>query len=390
LNKLKTNNISKSLSELIKYIEEERYEGYDPYDALKSPLFNLPFFRNNKLIRFGTQQLVKRSPINLRKLLAVPKGKNPVTLGLSIQAYSYLYKIYPEQRNDYLERIDRSIDELVELVPEGYSGNCWGYDFDWEARYASIPAYQPTIVATGFVVNSLFECYLLTGNEKAKELIISTKDFVLKDIHRTYEDDGSFIFSYSPFDEQKVFNASMKGVRILSFIYHFTNEEELKTTALKAAEFVVNAQNDNGSWYYSKKATGEWVDNYHTGYILDCLDDFNKYCEPAAKKYELSLKKGIEYYKKNFFEADRIPKFYNNNKYPIDCTSAAQSILTLTRFGEHETAKNVASYIIDAMQDEKGYFYFRKFKNYQIKTSFMRWSNAWMFVALSKLLAKKI
>lgn len=376
--------VKNSLQKLEKYIENENYRGYDPYDALKSPLFKMPFFRSNKLVKFFTQQLIKRSPINLRKLLAIPKGKNPVTLGLCIQAYSYLGEACPKERNNYLEKIDKLIDELIKLIPKGFSGTCWGYDFDWEARYASIPAYQPTIVATGFIANSLFECYRLTSNEKAMELILGTKEFVLKDINRTNEVDGSFAFSYSPFDKQKVFNASMKGVRILSFIYHFTNEEELKTTAQKAAEYVVNAQNDDGSWYYSKKVTGEWVDNYHTGYILDCLDDFIKYCKPVDSKYEESLRKGFEYYKNNFFENDIMPKFYNNKVFPIDCTSAGQSLLTLTRFGEFDLANKVAIYMIHSMQSKKGFFYFRKFKNYQIKTSFMRWSNAWMFVGLSK------
>jgi len=379
-----------SLKKLQSYIEENDYKGFDPYDALKSPLFNYPFFKSNKLVRFGTQQLVKRSPINLRKLLLVPKGKNPVTLGLCIQAYSYLSEVYVEEKKNYLKKIDGLIEELLELIPEGFSGNCWGYDFDWEARYASIPALQPTIVATGFIVNSLFECYKLTGNQKAKELIIGTKDFILQDINRSYEEDGSFVFSYSPFDKQKVFNASMKGVRILSFIYHLTKDEELKSTAIKAADYVIDSQNENGSWYYAKRSTGEWIDNYHTGYILDSLDDFINYFSHTDKKYKESLIKGFEYYTNHFFEENKIPKFYDNDLYPIDCTSAGQSILTLTRFNKTELANSVAEYMINSMQSEKGFFYFRKFKNYKINTSFMRWSNAWMFVSLSKILMKKI
>ena len=82
--------IEESLRKLINYIESQNYRGYDPYDALKSPLFKLPVLRSNKLIRFGSQQLVKRSPVNLRPLLGIPKGYNPVTLGLCIQGYSYL------------------------------------------------------------------------------------------------------------------------------------------------------------------------------------------------------------------------------------------------------------------------------------------------------------
>ena len=87
-----TEIIEESLQRLVNYIESQNYRGYDPYDALKSPLFRLPILKSNKLIRFGAQQLVKRSPLNLRPLLGIPKGYNPVTLGLCIQGYSNLVK----------------------------------------------------------------------------------------------------------------------------------------------------------------------------------------------------------------------------------------------------------------------------------------------------------
>ena len=55
--------IKKSVSLLEGYIEDQCYKGYDPYDALKSPLFSKPFFNSNKMTRFIIQQIVKRSPI---------------------------------------------------------------------------------------------------------------------------------------------------------------------------------------------------------------------------------------------------------------------------------------------------------------------------------------
>ncbi|MBL0340954.1 MAG: hypothetical protein IPP71_08505 [Bacteroidetes bacterium] len=82
--------IQQSCKQLLAYIEKEQYRGYDPYDALLSPLFGLPVLNNNKLFRFGIQQLVKRSPINLRAILQIKKGINPVTLGLCIQGYTNL------------------------------------------------------------------------------------------------------------------------------------------------------------------------------------------------------------------------------------------------------------------------------------------------------------
>lgn len=371
-----------SLEELKIFIEKHNYNGYDPYDALKSPLFKLPFFKSNKLVRFGTQQLVKRLPFSIRWLLFVPKGYNPVTLGLSIQAYAYLLNSDPNNKDIYLEKINFLIDELKTLVPDGFSGVCWGYDFDWEARHAKIPAYQPTVVATGIITNALFVAYDHTGNKEAEKLLLSAADFVVKDLKRTYEDD-TFCFSYSPFDQQKVLNASMKGVRLLAQAYSINKNKEYKDLAKKAVAYVINKQSSDGSWGYSMVKTGGWIDNYHTGYILDCLDEYQKLTNDL--EYSSNIKKGYTFYINHFITEKGEPKFYHNKKYPIDCTAASQTILTTIRFGDADIAKKVANYMHGAMQRANGGFKFRKFNNYTITTSFMRWSNAWMFTALAYL-----
>jgi len=371
-----------SLNKLKKHIESQDYKGHDPYDALKSPFFKLPILKSNKLIRFGTQQLVKRLPFSIRPLLFVPKGFNPVTLGLSIQAYAYLYQSDPDNKPAYLSKIEYLISELKKLIPDGFSGACWGYDFDWEARHAKIQAYQPTVVATGIITNALYIAYQITGHQECANLVNSAARFVLSDLKRSYKGD-SFCFSYSPNDEQRVFNASMKGVRILAQSYSLTNNKELKETAKHAINFVLNNQNEDGSWGYSLANSGSWSDNYHTGYVLDCLDEYVKLTED--KKPLESIQKGYDFYKDHFITQEGIPRFYDNNTYPIDCTAASQTILTSIRFGDKETAVKVAAWMAQNMQKGNGSFYFRKFKYYKIKTSFMRWSDAWMFTALSNL-----
>lgn len=380
--------LNHAVRELQNYIEAENYKGYDPYDALKSPLFRLPFLKSNKTVRFLSQQFVKRFPFNLRPLLFIKKGTNPVTLGLCIQAYSNCIKIFPQEKKKHEEKINNLIDELEKLIPQGYSGACWGYDFDWESRYAKIPAYQPTIVATGFITNALYHSFLITGNKKALDLCISSVKFILNDIKRTYDDEKkNFCFSYSPFDHEIVFNASMKGVRTLAQVYSQTKDEQLKNEAQKAVAFVMNHQKGNGSWIYSKSSAGGWIDNYHTGYILDCVDEYMKLT--GDKTFQNNLEKGFSFYLKNFFTEKGIPKFYDKEIYPVDCTSAAQSLLTLLRFNDVDCAENVAGWMINHMQSKHGYFYFRKFKNYLIRTSFMRWSNAWMFLGLTELQASQ-
>jgi hypothetical protein len=378
-------NTMESLKKLQNYIEKNNYQGYDPYDALKSPFFKLPILRSNKLIRFGTQQLVKRLPFSIRPLLLVPKGYNPVTLGLSIQAYAYLCEAEPENKPEYLQKIDFLIQELKKLIPEGFSGACWGYDFDWEARHAKIPAYQPTVVATGIISNALFIAYKILGHREAAQLVESAASFAVKDLQRTYSGD-SFCFSYSPFDKQQVFNASMKGVRLLAQAYAINGNSEYKDLAKQAIDFVISHQKEDGSWGYSLANAGGWTDNYHTGYVLDCLDEYQVLTQD--KSFSNHIKKGYSFYVKHFITDEGTPKFYYNNLFPIDCTAASQTILTTVRFGDRDIAIKVADYMAKTMQKPDGSFKFRKFKNHTITTSFMRWSDSWMFAALSYLNSK--
>lgn len=374
--------LSDSIDRLEQYIQRENYRGYDPYDALLSPIFSLLLIRNTKLVRFGAQQVIRRLPFNIRPLMLIPKGYNPVTLGLCIQAYVAICKTYPEKKEEYIKKIDFCISELVLLQSKGYHGSCWGYDFDWEARYAKIPAFTPTVVATGFITNALFEYYTISKSHIAEQLILSSSEFVLHDLHRTYDDTG-FCFSYSPHDQQIVFNATMKGARILAQAFSICGNEELIQEAKKTVNYVMESQKNDGSWSYSKGDTRTWIDNFHTAYVLDCLDEYMIHSKDESYNNYLSL--GLEFYFQNFFELDGVAKYYHNNKYPIDSTSVAQSILTSIRFGNIENAQRVAQWVIKHMTDRKGHFYYRKHQFYTNKISYMRWSNAWIFAALTKL-----
>ena len=376
--------IDESIEKLENYIELNNYSGFDPYDGLNSPIFKLPILKSNKLIRFSFQQFLKRFPLNLRSFFYIKPGLNPVTIGLAIQAYSYLSIKNMEDNEKYISKIKKIINILENHVPIGYSGACWGYNFDWEARNMKIPSFQPTIVATGIICNALFVAYKITKIKKAKEMILSASNFVQNDLNISYED-KNLCFSYSPFDNQKVFNASMKAARLLSQTYYFNNDSKLITTIRNVINFVINHQNDDGSWYYSLANKGNWVDNYHTGYIIDCIEEYQKIS--GDYYFKNNIEKGYKYYFNNFFTKNFISKFYNNKLYPID-VHHTQSIMTLVRFSDEKNALKVASWMIKNMRKSDGSFIFRRHKYYKQKTSYMRWSNAWMFAALSYLRSK--
>jgi hypothetical protein len=78
-----------------------------------------------------------------------------------------------------------------------------------------------------------------------------------------------------------------------------------------------------------------------------------------------------------------MPKYYDKSLYPIDATAVAQSILTLTRFRKMDLATRVVNWTLKNMQDESGYIYYQRTKRGVNKIPYMRWSNAWMFMAIS-------
>ncbi len=49
-------------------------------------------------------------------------------------------------------------------------------------------------------------------------------------------------------------------------------------------------------------------------------------------------------------------------------------------------ADKVLNWTIANMQDKKGYFYYQKYRFYKIKIPYIRWSQAWMFYALTTYL----
>jgi hypothetical protein len=373
----------RSLSELESYLLRERFRGYDPYDTLMSPLFRLPVLRSSKVVRFSAQQLGKRLPVNLRPLLRVPKGYNPVTLGLVIEGSAYLARAQPQRAAVLRERACDCIDELKRISTSGYSGMCWGYDFHWEARFARLPPFFPTIVATGIVSNALFVAYRLLGIKAAFELCESAARFVLHDVSRTDYPDGTFCWGYFPGDRQQVLNATMKGARLCAQVYSVTKDESCRDAAQRTTQFVASRQREDGSWPYAVVDPRSWADNFHTAYVLDAFDEYERHV--GDEQFSDAKLRGWRYYRASFFADDCVPTHYPRRRYPVDATSCAHSLLTLSRFGDVATAKRAADWTIRHMQCPDGHFAYQLRRGYRITIPYVRWASAYMFAGLSRL-----
>jgi hypothetical protein len=183
----------------------------------------------------------------------------------------------------------------------------------------------------------------------------------------------------------------MVGAAVLARTARHSGKQEYLDVAKGAMRYSCARQLPNGAWFYGEDPKYHWVDNFHTGYNLDGL---KCYLESSGDpEFEDNLNRGIEFYKRNFFEENGRPKYYHNRAYPIDSQCIAQSIDSLANFGEKDQesltmAMKVARWAIDHMQDKEGYFYYRQYPFMVAKTPMLHWAQATTYKALAVLLSK--
>lgn len=390
-----------SFIRLKSYCETEDYKGWDPYDGLKSKVANalLPL-KHSAILRLCIIQGFKRCPVNLRRIAMVPKEHNAKGIGLFLQGYCNLYKMIEKKgvafkelgtTDEVLRKIRYLADLLLQMrsdkmFPGKFHGACWGYNFDWQARRLFLfPAHTPTVVATNFCATALMEAYEVTHDKRYLEVALSAARFIIEDLHRSEYKDG-FFFSYSKLPgNDTVFNASILGSRLLSYCYKYTGNETYKQLARKSIVACCAGQEEDGSWRYGMLPVQKWRDSFHTGYNLDGLIAYQE--NTGDNSFDENIAKGFDYYINHFFLGDGTPKYYDNQTYPIDIHCPGQLFVTLSclhKFGAfRQTAAKVLQWTIDNMQDPNGYFYYQLKPGMSSKIPYMRWSNAFMFSALS-------
>jgi len=380
------NDISHVVVSLLNYCRKEAWAGYDPYDALNSRLFNATSFRHSKICRLVLTQALKRLPFNIRPFLLIDKEQNPKALALFLAAGLKLVKLgIPGTETIAGEMIGR----LEALRSKGTTYWCWGYSFPWQTRTIIVPRGEPNLVCTAFVADALLDAYEKTRESRLLDMANSAGQYILKELYWT-DADGTASFSY-PLQGMriKVHNANFLGAALLCRLYRHTGYRQSLEPALKVVRYSAAKQRENGAWDYGEASTQGWADNFHTGYNLCALRAIARDAETT--EFEPIIRKGFEFYRRHFFRDDGAPKYFHDRTYPIDTHCVAQSIITLLAFRDFDEinfdlAHIVTNWALENMRDREGYFYYQVQPIYKNRISYMRWTQAWMLLALSTLL----
>jgi predicted glycosyltransferase len=361
------------------------WRGSDPYDALNATRL-IPQLRRSPLAARILTQTVKRSPLNLRPLLGIASGLSAVTLAHVISAYARNGFLDPE---DARAKLHHSIERLAELRCPTFTEPCWGYHFDVQTRVLFYPRTTPNTIATAFAGLGLLDAYELAGVEKALELAIGAGEFFIRHVPQTQTVQGAY-FGYLPGDRTPIHNSNMLVCALLARLACLTGSKQFGDAARESVEYTITRQRPDGSWPYGEEPHLQWIDGFHTGYVLDCL----LACvgsgvggEGADQAWRL----GLRYYVHALIERDGIPTYTPSSRYPIDGQCAAQAIRTLSRVValEPELATrrwDVFRFAGGRFRRGDGSFAFQRERFWTNRMAHPRWVEAPMLAALTELI----
>ena len=291
---------------------------------------------------------------------------------------------------EYLEKAVHFLEVLKETRSPGFTEYCWGYPFDWVTRNGVLKAHTPFITTTPYVFEALLQVNKLQPREEWKEIMASSVRYALNEIKDKPFPGGGNTCSYMPGEEFNVVNAAAyRSTMLVSAAKFFGNDDWLKI-ANGNVEFVLAAQNPDGSWPYAKDGVRDFVDHFHTCFVMKALAKV--YRVTGDQRILDALAKGVNYYVNNLFGEDGMPRPFS--KAPrmtvyqcelYDCAECINLCLLLRKdFPQlDKTLETVVAGILKNWIKSDGSFRSRKLKFGWDNVPMHRWAQSQMFRALS-------
>jgi hypothetical protein len=395
--------VLESIRRLDDWVESNGWAGYDPYDVKGHPwVLKLSGSRNQnrpcRLIRGGLLLGIEVFPQTSRRLSRIKKEINAKAMGLFASAYLSLYEHVKEEA--YLRKAYECLKWLEENKSQGYAGDCWGYPFDWQS-VVLIPRGTPSAVVSSICGDAFWDFYRFSGDRKYLSTCESICNFLINSLNIDHVNADEICFSYTPLDRFHVHNANLFAAEFLIRVGRESNNEEFYQHGIKALNYSLDAQNEDGSFYYWALSDGsvydfsettlKTIDHYHTGFVLRSLYSIHK--STGNRKVLEALSRGYRFYRDRLFEDKTVPKLRPDSTYPIDIHSCAEAVLCMSTLNDLfpdalQYARNALLWTKENMQTRQGWFIYMilnvKGVRWKVRIPYIRWGQAWMMRAMSQ------
>jgi Prenyltransferase and squalene oxidase repeat len=305
--------------------------------------------------------------------------------------FAFLSRVLGEEQ--YYRRAVHFLEVLKESRCPGYERYCWGYPFSWETRTGTMKAGTPLITTVPYVYEAFREVYQLDQDRNWLEIMRSIAQHALLDYRDFATSPNACTCAYTPdpHDQGGVINASAYRAFLLTRAAVDFSEEKYREVAERNLNFVLESQNQDGSWYYSTDGQREFVDHFHTCFVLKALAQIelltgNGECTKA-------IGRGVRYYVENLFSKDGLPKPFSRRPrltvYRCELYDCAECInLAVLLRGRFSTLDDILSVVVnrDEWQKPDGSFRSRRLLIGWDNTPMHRWAQSQMFRSLCFLL----
>jgi len=304
-----------------------------------------------------------------------------------------LYAITGDDR--YLQRsVSLGEELLAESIP-GYRGPCWGYPFDWRINKDEVwHRDTPFITCTPYCYEAYVGLFEATKDRKHLEIAARIAEFVHGDLRDSETGPDSAAGSYSPSDRRRVVNASAYRAFVLYEAGMRFARQDFLETARRNLNFVLDSQQNDGSWHYAMEGQKSFIDNFHTCFNLKNLFKTNRLIH--EDRVEHAIQRGFGYYQQHLVGTDGYPRpFAVRPRFQLavfEIYDFAEAITLGSLLGtDHpdaaELAIRLAKSLISEYQTPPGYFVTRVYRGgIRHRYPFIRWPQAQCFLALTNLI----
>ena len=327
-----------------------------------------------------------------RRFFSIPQ-RFPIADAHYAMGFARLFRHTGDRR--YLNRAVHFLEALLDTACHSQSGLGWGYPFDWVTIDGTIPKQTPLITTLPYVYEAFAAVQDIEPDDRWLQTMRSIAEHALHD-YRDYDAGrGSATCTYSPlpWDRGRVVNANAYRAFLLTKAAHDFGNDKYQQAAEPNLQFVLNSQAPDGSWPYAVDGRRDFIDHYHTCFVLKGLVKIDQIT--GRGDYRAAIERGLGYYAEHLFDAEELPRpfakpprliVYRKELYDYaECINLLTLVLgTSTSLDSRLMAATMD--VIGPWQRSDGSFRSRRLLIAWDNVPMHRWAQAQLFRSLTGLL----
>jgi len=230
--------------------------------------------------------------------LASPRRRFPIADAHYAMGFFALAKA--DYDTAWIQRGQAFLAALETSRCDGFDGYSWGYPFDWETCVGTVKAGTPLITSIPYGYEAFEAGHEATGDSRYLQIMESVGSFAFASLSEREVSPGVFACSYTPFDHRRVVNANAYRAFLLMAAGLRFAREDWRVAAKRNLAFVLWSQQEDGSWLYAMDGKDQFVDNFHTCFVLkNLLKIWQMTNEPQVLG---AIKRGYGFYKQHLLD----------------------------------------------------------------------------------------